>query len=629
MLSVENVGIDFGSDVLFKEVSFRVTKRNRIGLAGKNGAGKSTLLKVLSKEQAPTSGQVVIEGNNTIGFLRQDLEFEDDTNLFEETKKSFSEIIEIDFQIHDISRQLETRTDYESDEYTNLIEDLNHYTEKLTILGEGDMEGEIEKILLGLGFSKEDYKKPTSEFSGGWRMRIELAKLLLQKHDILLLDEPTNHLDIDSILWLETFLLDYEGAIILVSHDKMFLDKLCNRTIEIANKKIQDYKANYSNYLISRQERREKLAQAIKNQDKQIKHTEELINKFKAKASKASTAKSMMKKLDRVERLEQEEEDITKLNIRFIESNRPGKIVVKIEGGRLAFGDKTILNDINIEIERGEKVAFVGQNGQGKTTLAKAIVGEKDLASGKLNLGHNVELGYFAQNQSEVMNGENTLLVEAENSANEHTFKLVRDMLGSFLFSGDEVEKRVKVLSGGERNRLALCKLLLQPFNVLVMDEPTNHLDIQSKEILKRAMSKFEGTVILVSHDREFLDGLVDKVFEFREGRIKEHIGGIEEYLEGRKVAGFREIEKVTQEKKPQTVVEDKQYKENKDAKKIESQIEKTEKDIERLEKEVSVLEKKFVQHNPSTEELEKYEKIKNSIKTKMSDWEKLQTQLN
>ncbi|MDD3772317.1 MAG: ABC-F family ATP-binding cassette domain-containing protein, partial [Weeksellaceae bacterium] len=544
MLLVQNLGVHFAGNYLFDNVSFRINKGNRVGLAGKNGAGKSTLLKILAKKQDSDEGDVIHEGEVSVGFLTQDIDFEKGRTVWEEAGRAFEQLNKIQKKIDETNQQLSERTDYESDEYAKLIEDITHLTERFSLLGGYTKDAEMEKILMGLGFKSEDFHRPTDEFSGGWRMRIELAKLLLQKHDVLLLDEPTNHLDIDSILWLEEFLQDYPGAVVLVSHDKQFLDNVTNRTLEIANKQIHDYKANYSKYIELRKERREKLEQAQKNQEQQIKHTEQLIEKFRAKASKASMAQSLIKKLDKIDRIEVENEDVHRMNIRFSTAVTPGKIIFELENVGKAYGNKQIFDGVSFYVNRGEKIAFVGQNGQGKTTLARTMVDGLE-HSGSIKIGHNVEVGYFAQNQADALNEKWTVQEEAEYASTEETRKQVRDVLGAFLFRGEEVEKKVSVLSGGERNRLALAKLMLKPFNVLVMDEPTNHLDIQSKETLKLALKNFDGTLILVSHDREFLDGLADKVFEFKNGIVKEFLGGINDYLSERKVRSFREIEKV------------------------------------------------------------------------------------
>jgi len=628
MLLVQNLGVHFAGNYLFENVSFRINKGNRVGLAGKNGAGKSTLLKILAKRQEPDEGEVVHEGEVSVGFLTQDIDFEKGRTVWEEAGRAFEQLNIIQEKIHQTNQELSERTDYESAEYAKLIEDITHLTDRYNLLGGYTKDAEMEQILLGLGFKAEDFHRQTTEFSGGWRMRIELAKLLLQKHDVLLLDEPTNHLDIDSILWLEEFLQNYPGAVVLVSHDKQFLDNVTNRTLEIANKQIHDYKANYSKYIQLRQERREKLEQAQKNQEQYIKHTQQLIEKFRAKASKAATAQSLIKKLDKLERIEVENEDVHKMNIRFASAVTPGKIIFELENVGKAYGDKQIFDHVSFFVNRGEKIAFVGQNGQGKTTLARVMVDGLD-HTGTIKWGHNVEVGYFAQNQADVLNEKWTVLEEAEYASTEETRKIVRDVLGAFLFSGETVEKKVSVLSGGERNRLALAKLLLKPFNVLVMDEPTNHLDIQSKEILKRALQNFDGTLILVSHDREFLDGLVDKVFEFKDGQVKEFLGGISDYLADRKAKGFREIEKVeqlksTEEKpKPRNLSQEEQ----KEQKRIKNKIGKIEEEISQIEQQIQELEKKFeTTHLP--EDLQKYEALQAELGEKMSEWEDLMSKV-
>ncbi len=624
MLLVQNLGVHFAGNYLFDNVSFRINKGNRVGLAGKNGAGKSTLLKILAKQQDSDEGDVVHEGEVSVGYLTQDIDFEKGRTVWDEAGRAFEQLNEIQKKIDYTNDQLTTRTDYESDAYAKLIDDITHLTDRFNILGGYTKDAEIEKILFGLGFKVEDFHRKTDEFSGGWRMRIELAKLLLQKHDVLLLDEPTNHLDIDSILWLEEFLQDYPGAVVLVSHDKQFLDNVTNRTLEIANRQIHDYKANYSKYIELRLERREKMEQAQKNQEQYIKHTQQLIEKFRAKASKAATAQSLIKKLDKIDRIEVENEDVHKMNIRFASAVTPGKIIFELENVGKAYGTKQIFDNVNFFVNRGEKIAFVGQNGQGKTTLARVMVDGLD-HTGTIKQGHNVEVGYFAQNQAEVLNEKWTVLEEAEYASTEETRKQVRDVLGAFLFGGEAVEKKVSVLSGGERNRLALAKLLLKPFNVLVMDEPTNHLDIQSKEILKRALQNFDGTLILVSHDREFLDGLANKVFEFRDGRVNEFLGGITEYLAERKAAGFREIEKVELEnvKKPKEQKAQLSQEEQKEQKRIQNKISKIESEIEELESRIAELEMKF-EASHSDEDLKKYDELKLQLEDKMSEWEEL-----
>ena len=571
MLQAQKVGVHFAGNYLFDNVSFRINKGDRIGLAGKNGAGKSTLLKILAKEQNSTEGDVVHEGEVSVGYLSQDIDFEEGRTVWEEASQAYEHLNALESKMNFVNAQLTERTDYESDDYHQLIEDISHLTERFTMLGGYTKDADMEKVLKGLGFKETDFHRLTDEFSGGWRMRVELAKLLLKHHDILLLDEPTNHLDIDSILWLEEFLNSYNGAVVLVSHDKLFLDNITNRTLEISHKQVHDYKANYSKYIELREERREKLEQAKKNQENYIKHTEQLIDKFRAKASKASTAKSLQKKLNRMDVIEIENEDVHAMNIRFEPSQRSGKVVFKLDDVSKSFGKNTIFSEVDLEVVRGEKVAFVGQNGQGKTTLARCIINELDY-DGEIAHGHNVEVGYFAQNQHHVLNDNRTVLEEAEYAATEKTRLRVRDILGAFLFSGEAAEKKVKVLSGGERNRLALAKLLLHPSNVLIMDEPTNHLDIQSKEILKNALNSYEGTLILVSHDREFLSGLAQKIVEFKNGEVKEFLGGIDDYLAYRKAANMREIEKVEKVVDEVATNSNSNFEEDKELKKLDQQ---------------------------------------------------------
>jgi len=628
MILVRNLGMHFAGNYLFENVNFRIDKNNRIGLAGKNGAGKSTLLKILAGGQPPSEGAVEKEGNVRIGYLKQDLDFEHGRTVWDEAKLAFRELNQISEKIEKINHELASKTDYESDEYHVLIHDLTDLTDQFSHLGGYNIDGEIEKVLKGLGFNESDFQKITDVFSGGWRMRIELAKLLLEENDVLLLDEPTNHLDIESIIWLEGFLVNYKGAVVLVSHDKQFLTNVTNRTIEISNKSIQDYKANYTKYLILRQERKEKLIQAQKNQEQSIKHTEQLIEKFRYKASKAAFAQSLIKKLDKVERIEVEDEDVTRFNIRFEPSITSGKVIFKAENLGKSFGSHQVFNHAHFYIERGEKIAFVGQNGQGKTTLAKILDGVLSY-SGTLETGHNVQIGYFAQNQAEILTASKTVLEEAEDSATEESRPRVRDLLGAFLFQGDEVQKKVSVLSGGERNRLALCKLMLRPFNTLIMDEPTNHLDLQSKAILKQALKNFKGTLIIVSHDREFLDGLADKIFEFRNGQVKEFLGGIAEYLDYRKKESMREVslEKSSIQTVPETEKlfkgKEIQFK-TKEQKALENKLTKLEAEIESIENQINDIEASFSVKNPTQEELQNYYSLKEKLELLTADWEEV-----
>ena len=542
MLNIHKASIFFQGEPLFSDITFRLGNGNRIGLIGKNGAGKSTLLKVISGEIEASSGQIAKEKDVNIGFLKQDLDFEFGRTVLEESYLAFSEIIAIEKQLSFINTQLAERTDYESADYSQLIVDLNDLQHQYEIIGGYSYQGTTEKILQGLGFLREDFNKLTDTFSGGWRMRIELAKLLLQNNDILLLDEPTNHLDIEAIIWLENFLKNYPGAIVIVSHDKMFLDNVTNRTIEISLGKIYDYPKPYTQFLVLRNEIKTQQLASQKNQAKQIAQTEKLIEKFRAKASKATMAQSLIKKLEKVDRIEVDKDDNSVMKLSFPISITPGKVVVEATNISKNYEDLSVLKNISLSVDRDSKIAFVGQNGQGKSTLAKIIVGDIK-SEGVVKLGHNVQIGYFAQNQAEYLDGSKTVLDTMIDAANEKNRSKVRDILGSFLFKGDDADKFVRVLSGGERNRLALAKLLLQPLNVLIMDEPTNHLDILSKNVLKVALSKFEGTLLLVSHDRDFLQGLVNKVYEFRDKKLKEYLGDIDYYLEEKKVENLREVE--------------------------------------------------------------------------------------
>ena len=639
MISVQSLGLHHSGNYLFQNVNFTIKKDDKIGLVGKNGAGKSTLLKMLTGEINFYEGTIVSEGNVTMGFLKQDLDFVKGRTVWDETLQAFEQINAMKNELDDVNDQLATRTDYESDYYENLIHKMTELNDLLMHHDAYNLEGDVEKVLLGLGFKADDFHKITDEFSGGWRMRIELAKLLLQKNDLMLLDEPTNHLDMESIIWLEEFLKDYPGAIVLVSHDKQFMTSVCNRTFDINNKKVDDYKANYTKYLELSKERKEKQIQAKKNQDVEIKQMEDNINRFRASATKSSFAQSLIKKLDKLERIEVDTDDVSKFNIRFQPAVTPGKVVFEARNLGKAYGEKQIFDKVDFFIERGQRIALLGQNGQGKTTLAKILAGEITDTTGEWNLGHNVNIGYFAQNQEEVLTPNKTVLEEAEDSATEETRPRVRDLLGSFLFQGDDVTKKTKVLSGGERNRLALCKLLLRPFNTLIMDEPTNHLDIQSKEIIKLALQKFEGTLIVISHDREFLQGLSDKIFEFRDGRMKEFLGDVNEYLEFRQKESIREIsaeksklqelrnepviEKVIEkpiEKKPVIVT--------KDQKNVQNKIKKVEEKIAELELKIEEMEATFTKENPSEETLEKYNFQKAELDLALQEWEFLGTQL-
>jgi ATP-binding cassette subfamily F protein 3 len=603
-------------------------------LIGKNGAGKSTLLKVLSKDIESSAGTMAFDKDIQIGFLRQDIDFVEGRTILEEAYQAFEEIKSIELKLETINNQLATRTDYESEKYSQLIIDLTDLTERYELLGGYNYQGDTEKILQGLGFQREDFDKLTDTFSGGWRMRIELAKLLLQNNDILLLDEPTNHLDIESIIWLENFLKSYAGAIVLVSHDKMFLDNVTNRTIEISLGQIYDYKKPYSQFLLLRGEIKEKQLQAQKNQEKEIKQKQLLINKFKAKASKASMAQSLMKQLDKVELIEVDQDDNATMNVRFAISKEPGKIVVEAENMSKSYGEKQVLENVDLLIERNSKIAFVGQNGQGKSTLAKMMVGDIPF-EGYLKLGHNVEIGYFAQNQSEHLPPEKTVLEIMEDAATDGNRMRVRDMLGSFLFGGDAVDKKAKVLSGGERNRLALCKLLLSPFNVLIMDEPTNHLDIASKNVLKEALKQFNGTLIVVSHDRDFLQGLTSTVFGFKDKVIKEYLGDIDYFLEQHKMENLREAEKRTvvkvdksTSKKAHELTRDQE----KQLRKLKNKLSKIETQISDLETEISKIDLQLAENYDEVSSkhnfFENYKAKKAQVEMLMSEWELIEEEV-
>ncbi len=629
MVNIHNLSVSFQGDYLFEKITFQLKPGDRVGLVGKNGAGKSTLLKIIAGEQEYDTGQIATDKEISIGFLKQDIDFEKGRSVLEESYEAFTEIKKLEKQLAEINKQLAERTDYESDGYHQLMVDLNEIQHQYEIHGGYNYQGETERILQGLGFQREDFTKLTETFSGGWRMRIELAKLLLQNNDILLLDEPTNHLDIESILWLEEFLKGYAGAVVIVSHDKMFLDNVTNRTIEISLGKIYDFNKPYTQYLVLRNELREQQLASQKNQQKQIEQTEKLIDKFRAKASKATMAQSLIKKLDKIDRIEVDEDDNSVMTLRFPVSITPGKVVIEAENISKSYGDKNVLNGVDLLVERESKIAFVGQNGQGKSTLAKIIVKEIEYG-GKLALGHNVQIGYFAQNQADYLDGSKTVLDTMIDAANEKNRSRVRDILGSFLFRGDEVEKYVRVLSGGERNRLALAKLLLQPFNVLVMDEPTNHLDIKSKNVLKDALKSFEGTLLLVSHDRDFLQGLTNKVYEFKDHHIKEYLGDIDYFLEQRNLQNLREAEKrtvVSEVKEKRSAGEE--YEIQKKLKSVKNKLSNVESSISTLEKEIATIDTELLINYEETiakpHFFDKYQEKKKKLKKLMEEWEILQ----
>lgn len=632
MVSVQDISVSFGSFDLLTNISFLINDQDRIGLAGKNGAGKSTLLKIISGHQSPGSGQIDMSKDVSIGYLPQQMKVDDTTTVINETITAFSELIGLSEEIEYCSSEIARREDYESSEYLKLCDHLTVVEERYRMLGGTNFMAEAEVTLLGLGFDRKDFDRPTSELSGGWRMRIELAKILLRKPSLFLLDEPTNHLDIESIQWLESFLSVYSGAVVLVSHDRAFLDAVTKRTIEISLGKIYDYKASWSKYLVLREERREQQIASYRNQQKMIEDTELFIERFRYKATKAVQVQSKIKQLDKVERLEVDDEDKSAINLRFPPAPRSGTVVVEADGLSKKYGSVTVLNKIDFKISRGEKVAFVGRNGEGKTTLSKIINGELDWV-GNLIIGHNVKIGYFAQNQDVLLDENRTVLQTIDDIAKGDIRTKIRNMLGAFLFRGDDVEKKVKVLSGGERARLALVKLLLEPSNLLVLDEPTNHLDMRSKDILKQALIRYDGTLIVVSHDRDFLDGIVDKVFEFKHNKIKENIGGIYDFLRKKKIENLKDIErkdKIKNQSVQENVSSNKQkylikkeYERN--LRKMRKRLEDSEKVIEKIEAEIIAVDKSFMEPGNSSEEHEidykKYQDLKERLNDEMNRW--------
>lgn len=544
MISLDNLTVSYGGWTLFDNISFLINPKDRIGLVGKNGAGKTTLLRMIVGEQQPTSGAVTINGECTIGYLPQQMKVADTTTLAEETAKAFDEVLRLEAEIGRITREIAERADYESASYEQLLHRLTEAQDRYHILGGETRDADIEKTLLGLGFRREDFVRPTSEFSGGWRMRIELAKLLLRRPSIFLLDEPTNHLDIESIQWLEEYMKNYNGAVLLISHDRAFLDNVTTRTVELSLGKIYDYKVPYSKFVVLRAERRAQQMAAYENQQRLIGKTEEFIEKFRYKPTKSNQVQSRIKQLEKIDRIEVEEEDLATLNIKFPPAPRSGQVVAEIREAGMSFGAKHVFSGVDFVIGKGDKIALVGRNGEGKTTLAKMIVGMLAPTEGTIRIGANVNIGYYAQNQEDLMNGELTVYDTLDRVAVGDIRTRLRDILGAFLFRGEDIDKKVKVLSGGERSRLALASLMLEPHNLLVLDEPTNHMDMRSKDILKNAIQKYDGTVIVVSHDREFLDGMVQKIYEFRDGGVKEYLGGIYYFLEKRKLESLQEVER-------------------------------------------------------------------------------------
>lgn len=639
MISVEQLTVEFGGSPLFDEISFLLNPKERIALVGKNGAGKTTLLKIFAGKQSPTAGRITIPKDLTIGYLPQHMIHNEGTTVMQEAEKAFEHITTLQTEIERLTQELSDRTDYDSNSYHQLIEKLTHANEHLQIIGNGNFYGEIEKTLMGLGFLRSDFERQCAEFSGGWRMRIELAKILLQRPDVLLLDEPTNHLDIESIQWLENFLITSGSAILLVSHDRAFIDAVTTRTIEISLGKIYDYNVNYSKYVELRRERHEQQVRAYENQQKMIQDTEDFIERFRYKATKAVQVQSRIKQLDKLERLEVDMEDNSRLSLKFLPAVHSGIIPVEIEHLTKAYGDHVVLDNIGLIINRGEKVAFVGKNGEGKSTLVKCIMSEIEY-SGKLKLGHNVKIGYFAQNQASMLDENRTVFETIDLVAVGDIRTKIRDILGAFMFGGEASDKKVKVLSGGERSRLAMIRLLLEPVNLLILDEPTNHLDMRSKDVLKEAIKAFDGTVIVVSHDREFLDGLVNKVYEFGNKKVREHLGGIYDFLQYKKMDSLRELEAVAVEKA--VVNADKQSSESKLSyearKEMNRKIRKAEKDVEEAEKVISAYESELSEMNKKLELPEfasdsdfimSYQKKQRELEQKMYEWEILSEELD
>ncbi len=651
MISIDNLTVSFGGWDLFSDISFLINPKDRIGLVGKNGAGKSTLLKVITGEQPATRGGVSRNGDCTIGYLPQQMKVADTTTLFAETEKAFDEVLSLERQIAELTEQITVRTDYESPAYEQLLHRLNDCTDRYHILGGESRQAEIERTLLGLGFERKDFDRPTSQFSGGWRMRIELAKLLLKRPSLFLLDEPTNHLDIESIQWLENYLKEYNGAVMVISHDRAFLDNVTNRTIELSLGKVYDYKVPYSRYVELRRERRAQQMAAYANQQKMIEQTEEFIERFRYKPTKSNQVQSRIKQLEKIERIEVDEEDVSTLNIKFPPAPRSGQIVVEAKEVGKSFGDKRVFSGASLVIERGEKVALVGRNGEGKTTFARMVIGQLEPTEGELRVGHNVHIGYFAQNQDDLMEGDFTVFDTLDRVAVGDVRTRLRDILGAFLFRGEDIDKKVRVLSGGERSRLAMARLMLEPYNLLVLDEPTNHMDMRSKDILKNALQKYDGTVIVVSHDREFLDGLVDKVYEFRNGQVKEYLGGIYDFLQARQLSSMRELEQKEKNTpsttntsaasgtgtKPLSGKEEyaRRREQEKQLRKAEREVEKAEEQIMSLEKQIAEMDRQMA--DPQTYGIDlsdgtiyaQYNHLKEELTRLTYRWEELSIELD
>jgi ATP-binding cassette subfamily F protein 3 len=632
MIAVSNISLHFGGRTMFDEVSFLINETDKIGLVGRNGAGKSTLLKVLTGLQPLDGGNIMLPKGTVIGYLPQELGYQSQLTVIDEAKKAFEEALDIQAKRDQILIDLETRTDYETDSYMDLINELQEAEHLLEMHDTTNVQEQTERILKGLGFDTLDFTKAMKDLSGGWQMRVELAKILLQKPQLILLDEPTNHLDIDSILWLEKFLKDYNGAIVMVSHDRSFLDNITNRTIEVVSGNVEDYNVAYSDYKILREERRESTINAAKNQQREIAQIERNIDRFRAKASKATFAQSLIKKLDKMERIEVEEDKVFAMNLRFPVAQPSGKLVITADKLSKSFGPKKVIQEQSVEIYRGEKVAFIGKNGMGKTTYSRMMINDIPFDQGEVTLGHNVTVGYYAQHAADTIDGNDTVLDVVDKVAVGDIRTKLRDLLGCFLFTGDDVYKKVKVLSGGEKSRLALCRLILEPRNFLVLDEPTNHLDLISKEILKNAVKNFEGTVLVVSHDRDFLSGLTTKLFEFTPEGIKEHLDGIDEFLEKKNIENMRAFEKVEKPvaQKQEAKVEDTSADKDKEAQRVKKQIGQLEQKIEKLEKSIAEYDEQL--QNPQqyailtadNQFFTKYENLKKELESTMAEWERL-----
>lgn len=642
MVSINNLGVEFSARPLFDDISFVINKNDKIALVGKNGAGKSTMLKILAGLQEPTSGNISKPNEITIGYLPQQMQLADDTTLIEETKKAFSSLDSLRGEVDKLSQELAERDDYESEEYSRLIEKIEYLNERIRIEGGENFEGEIEKTLQGLGFSRADFNRPTSEFSGGWRMRIELAKILLINPDVLLLDEPTNHLDIESIQWLENFMQTKAKAVVLVSHDRTFLDNVTSRTIEISCGKAYDYKVNYSKFVDLRVERVVQQKRAYENQQKQIAELQDFIERFRYKPTKSNQVQSRIKQLEKIIPIEVDEVDNSRLRLKFPPAERSGDYPVIVENLGKSYGEHTVFSGVDLTIKRGEKVAFVGKNGEGKSTLVKCIMNQIPY-DGNLKIGHNVKIGYFAQNQAQLLDGEISVFDTIDNVATGDIRTRINDILGAFMFGGEASQKKVKVLSGGEKTRLAMIRLLLEPVNFLILDEPTNHLDMRTKDILKAALKEFDGTVVVVSHDRYFLDGLVDKVYEFGGGKVRENLGGIFDFLQKKKMQNLQELEKLSSSptaNNTQTAnVEEEfentgklNYAEQKERQRQRSRAEKNvkkwEEEIGNLEKSQKEIEGKIASGDASPETLSQYENIQTSLEEAMSQWEMAQIEL-